>query len=114
MSSQSEVMHCYEQIATLAERMLTLARSGQWGELPAQETMYSNMVEHLKTIEPLESLQQAQVARKYQLLSRITSNQTEIASLVMPQLAHLGQVLKSMEQQESLQKAYGKASDIRL
>lgn len=114
MSSQSEVMHCYEQIATLAERMLTLACSGQWGELPAQETMYSNMVEHLKTIEPLESLQQAQVARKYQLLSRITSNQTEIASLVMPQLAHLGQVLKSMEQQESLQKAYGKASDIRL
>ena len=27
MSTQSEVMHCYEQIAPLTERMLVLARS---------------------------------------------------------------------------------------
>lgn len=114
MSSQSEVMHCYEQIATLAERMLTLARTGQWGELPAQETRYSDMVDRLKVIEPLESLLEEQVARKYQLLSRITVNQAEVSSLVMPQLRHLGEVLKSLEQQESLKKAYGQVNDIRL
>ncbi len=114
MSSQSEVMHCYEQIATMTERMLTLTRSGQWGELPAQETMYTGMVDRLKVIEPLESLLEAQIARKYQLLSRIISNQAEISSLVMPQLLHLGEVLKSLEQQDSLQKAYGQALDIRL
>lgn len=114
MSSQSEVMHCYEQIDALAEHMLTLARAGQWGELPAQEAMYSDMVDRLKLIEPLELLHQEQVARKYQLLSRITSNQSEVSSLVMPQLAHLGEALKSLEQQESLKKAYGQASDSRL
>lgn len=114
MSSQSEVMHCYEQIAMLTEHMLVQARTGQWGELPAQETQYSSMVDRLKVIEPLESMMESQVARKYQLLSRITSNQSEISSLVMPQLAHLGEVLKSLEQQETLQKAYGQASDIRL
>jgi flagellar protein FliT len=114
MSSQSEVMHCYEQIATLTERMLTQARTGQWGELPAQETMYTGMVDHLKVIEPLETLHEEQVARKNQLLSRIISNQAEISGLVMPQLAHLGEVLKSLEQQDSLQKAYGQVADIRL
>lgn len=114
MSSQSEVMHCYEQIATLTERMLAQASTGQWGELPALETMYTGMVDHLKAIEPLETLLEAQVARKYQLLSRIISNQAEISSLVMPQLAHLSEVLRSLEQQESLQKAYGQAPDIRL
>lgn len=114
MSSQSEVMHYYEQIASLTEGMLTQARIGQWGELPALEMMYSDMVDRLKVIEPLESLHEEQVARKYQLLSRITSNQSEISSLVMPHLAHLGQVLKSLEQQENLQKAYGQAADIRL
>ena len=113
MSSQSEVMHCYEQIDTLTERMLTLVRAGQWGELPAQEAVYSDLVDRLKVIEPLELLHEEQVARKYQLLSRITSSQGEVSSLVMPQLAHLGAALKSLEQQESLRKAYGQASDSR-
>jgi flagellar protein FliT len=114
MSSQSEVMHCYEQIATLTERMLMQARNGHWGELPEQEMIYTGMVDRLTLIEPLESLFEAQVARKYQLLSRIISNQTEISSLLMPQLAHLGKVLKSLEQQESLQKAYSQVNDIYL
>ena len=114
MSSQSEVMHCYEQIATLAEQMLSLARSCQWGGLPAHEAMYSGMADRLKEIEPLESLHEEQVARKYWLLSRIASHQDEISSLVMPQLRHLGEMLRSLEQQENLQKAYGQHSDIRL
>ncbi|MFZ2294646.1 MAG: flagellar protein FliT [Polaromonas sp.] len=114
MSSQSEVMHCYEQIAPLTEHMLTLARSGQWGELPAQEAMYSDLVDRLRVIEPLESLMESQVARKYQLLIRIRANHAGICSLVMPQLAHLGEVLRSQEQQESLQKAYGQVNDLRL
>lgn len=113
MSSQSEVMHCYEQIATLTDRMLVLARSGQWGELPAQEAMCSDLVDHLRVIEPLESLHEEQVARNYQLLSRITSSQAEISSLVMPQLRQLGEALKSMERQECLKKAYGQVNDIR-
>ena len=114
MSSQSEVMHCYEQIAKLAEQMLSLARTYQWGALPAQEAMYSAMVDRLKEIEALESLHEEQVARKYLLLSHIALRQTEISSLVMPQLQHLGEMLRSLERQDNLQKAYGQHSDIRL
>lgn len=111
MSSHSEVMHCYEQIAPLTERMLVLARNGQWGALPALEAQYSDLVDRLKVIEPLATLDEAQSARKYQLLSRIHSNHAEIYSIVMPQLAHLREVLKSLEQQQSLYKAYGQAND---
>jgi len=107
-------MHCYEQIALLAEQMLSLARNCHWGELPAQEAMYSAMVDRLKEIEPLETLHEEQVARKYLLLSRIAAHQDEISSLVMPQLRHLGEMLRNLEQQETLQKAYGQHSGIQL
>jgi flagellar protein FliT len=111
MGSQSEVMHCYEQVAMLTERMLILARAKQWGQLPLLEQQYSQMVDRLKSIEPLEVLDEAQSARKYRLLSRITSNHDEICSFVVPQLAKLGDILKSLEKQERLQKAYGQSDD---
>ena len=111
MSAQSEVMHCYEQIATLAERMLMLARTGLWGELPALEAQYSDKVDHLKAIEPLETLNEVQSARMYRLLSQILSTHDEICSLVVPQLATLGDALKSLELKQSLHKAYGQAGD---
>ena len=114
MSSQSEVMHCYEQIAQRTEQMLSLARNARWGELPAQETVYSDMVDRLRDIEPLESLHQEQTARKYLLLSRITVHQDEISRLVMPQLRHLGEMLRNFEQQETLKKAYGQYPGIPL
>lgn len=114
MGSHSEVMHCYEQIAPLTERMLILARAKQWGELPVLEGQYSSMVERLKDIEPLSSLDEAQSARKYVLLSRISANSTEIFNMVMPQLAKLVGVMKSLEQQRSLHKAYGQPDDAHL
>ena len=111
MSSQSEVMHCYEQITTSTERMLTLARAKQWGELPAQETMCSDMVDRLKAIKPLETLDESQLTRKYQLIGRILANHDEIFNLVMPQLTELGSKLKSMERQHSLYQTYGRIND---
>ena len=111
MSTQSEVMHCYEQTATLVDRMLMLARTNLWGELPALEAQYSDMVEHLKAIEPLETLDEAQSARKYRLLSRIISAHDGVCSFVMPQLATLVDALKGLELTQSLHKAYGQAGD---
>lgn len=110
MACQSEVMHYYEQIAPITERMLALARSGEWGLLPELELQQSGMVEHLQRIEPLEDLDTAQVARKYSLLSRITAQQAEITQLVMPQLQHLGQVLRNMASQQLLHHTYGQSS----
>jgi flagellar protein FliT len=114
MESHSEVMHCYEQIAPLTERMLILARAKQWAELPQLEGQCSSMVDRLKDIEPLSSLDEAQSARKYALLTRISANCNEIYNMVMPQLAKLIGVMKSLEQQRSLHKAYGQPDDAHL
>ena len=111
MSSQSEVMHCYEQIAPLTERMLILARAKQWGDLPVLEGQYSKLVERLKAIESLGALDEAQSARKYALLGRISANTGEIFGMVMPQLARLVSVMKSLERQRSLHEAYGQTDD---
>ncbi len=112
MSTQSEVMHCYEQIAPLTERMLMLARARQWGVLPALEAQCSDMVERLMAIEDQETLDAAQSGRKYLLLSRITANYAEIRSLVLPQLAKLGAVMKDQLQRQSLHQAYGQTDDV--
>ena len=106
MGCQSEVMHCYEQIAPITERMLLLARTGQWGDLPLLEVQQSDYVARLRSIEPEETLSEAQVARKYQLLGRIKAHQDELTALVLPQLMELGKVLKNMAQQNLLQNAY--------
>ena len=111
MGCQSEVMHCYEQIAPITERMLMLAQSGLWGELPALEAQQSAMVDRLKAIEPNETLNESQKVRKYQLLGRIMANQDEIRNLVMPQLVELGLVLKNMASQQLLQQAYGRSNE---
>ncbi len=114
MCSQSEVLHCYEQIAPLTERMLMLACTGQWSGLPALEQQYGETVERLMLIEPLELLSDAQLARKRQLLTRIKANHAGIHGMVMPQLQRLGAVLRSLEAQQSLNLAYGLADDASL
>lgn len=114
MGSQSEVMHCYEQIAPLTERMLLLARGGQWGGLPALEALYSDAVARLKVIEPLELLSDAQSARKFQLLARIKANQAGIHEMVVPQLTRLGAVLRNLEAQHKLHNVYGRTDDAKL
>lgn len=106
MSTQSEVMHCYEWIAPLIEQMLDLARRGQWGGLPELEAQYSETVDRLREIEPLMPLDQAQLERKFRLLGRIIPNYQELMRIVMPQLAHLGEALRTLEQQQSLHRAY--------
>ena len=112
MCSQSEVMHCYEQICPLTERMLELARAGQWGELPVLEEQCSATTDQLRVIEPLMALDEAQAERKYRLLSRINSNYAEISSIVMPQLIQLGDMLRNLEQQQSLHLAYSQGTDL--
>ena len=112
MSTQSEVMHCYEQITLVTERMLLLTTTGQWAALPLLELQYSETVERLKVIEPLEVLLEEQLKRKFQLLQRITVNHANINAAVLPQLNRLGDMLQSLEQQHELHNAYSQTSDI--
>lgn len=110
MGCQSRVLHCYEQISMTVESMLIPARSGQWGELPALEAKYSDMVDRLKTIEAQETLNEDQNKLKMCFLSGITKNHEEVTRLVKPQLDELSALIRSMSQQSNLAQAYGRGT----
>lgn len=106
MGSQSEVVHCYEQLLPLAARMLCLARAKEWGALPALEAKCSVLIERLKVIEPLEKLNEEQRSQTYRLLSRLQADREAIVGIVGPQFAKLGATLESMQRSRGLQQTY--------
>lgn len=107
MGSQSEVIHCYEQLMPLAARMLELARAREWGALPGLETQCSVIMDRLKVLEPLEQLDDEQRLHKYRLLSRLKADRDAIVSIVSPQVAQLGATLESMQRSRGLHQTYG-------
>lgn len=107
MSVNSEVVYCYDRLATITARMLELSREEEWGQLPGLETLCSALISRLKEIEPttvLDDFQQGEVRRS---LSRVRADQDEVVRLVKPQLRMLLTGIASMQQQSSLEKAYG-------
>lgn len=106
MSSQSEVIHCYEQLLPLSARMLTLAKAKEWGALPELETKCSVLIERLKVIKPLEQLDEEQRLYTYRLLGRLLADREAIVSIIGPQVAQLGATLESMQRSHGLQQAY--------
>lgn len=107
MSVNSEVVYCYDRLATLTSRMLELSREEQWGELPGLETLCAALISRLKEIEPettLDAFQRDEVRRS---LLRVRADQEQVCRLVKPQLRILLNGIASMQQQDSLKKAYG-------
>lgn len=107
MEHQNAVIDCYEQIAPLVARMLELARAGNWDALVTLEAQFRADIEHLKSLDPADTLDQPQLAQKRRLLKKILADDAEIRNILSPQLARLGALLGSMQQQHNLHQAYG-------
>ena len=107
MSVNSEVVYCYDRLATITARMLELSREEEWGQLPGIESLCAALVARLKEIEPdttLDSFQRDEVRRS---LLRVRTDQEEVCRLVKPQLRILLTSIASLQHQDSLKKAYG-------
>ena len=102
MGQGSEVLACYERLATLSQRLLAHARREEWGSLPALEEECSAVVALLRQIEPCEELDAAQLMHKHGLLSRIQCDYDAVAQAVQPQLQHLRDVLQTMRRERML------------
>lgn len=109
MATRSEVVHCYGQLAAGVARMAELARAKEWGLLPALEEQCAAIVEHLKVVVPLETLEPSQFEEALRLIDRIRVDQDEVCGLVKPQIEQLISNMTHMQQQRSLGKAYGPA-----
>lgn len=107
MAHQNAVIDCYEQIAPLVARMLDLARAGNWDALVTLEMQFRADIEILKKIDTTDTLDLSQRAQKHRLLKRILADDAEIRNILSPQLARLGALLGSMQQQHNLHQAYG-------
>lgn len=107
MAARSEVVHCYGQLASSISRMVELARAKEWGQLPELEAQCSAVVERLRVIEPLESLDPAQLEQALRLIDRIRVDQAEVSGLIRPQLDDLIGRMGHLHQQRNLGKAYG-------
>lgn len=107
MTHQNAVIDCYEHIAPLVARMLELARAGNWDALVTLEAQFRADIELLKEIDTTEALDLSQRAQKQRLLKRILADDAEIRNILSPQLARLGALLGSMQQQRNLHQAYG-------
>lgn len=107
MAVRSEIVHCYEQLASSISLMLELARAKEWGRLPELEARCSAVVARLREIEPLGSLDESQLEHALHLLDRIRAEQAELSGLVKPQLDDLVRRMGYLHQQKSLDRAYG-------
>ena len=107
MSVNSEVVHCYERLATITARMLALSRQEEWGELPALETLCSALVQRLKEIEPDTELSSEQRDVVRNSLVSVRRDQDEVIRLVKPQLRQLLTGIASLQARANLGKAYG-------
>ena len=107
MSVNSEVVHCYERLATLTAQMLALSRQEEWGELPGLDTLCSALVQRLKEIEPETELNSEQRDTVRNSLISVRRDQEEVIRLVKPQLRQLLTGIASLQAQASLGKAYG-------
>jgi len=107
MATTSEVVHCYDQLAARVALMAELARTKDWGRLPELEAQCSALVERLKVIQPLETLEPAQFEETRRLIERIRADQDEVCGLVKPQIEQLISRMSHLSQQRSLGRAYG-------
>ena len=107
MSVNSEVVYCYERLASLTARMLELSRQEEWGELPGLETLCSALVQRLKEIEPETELSGEQRDTVRNALISVRRDQEEVIRLVKPQLRQLLNGIASLQAQASLGRAYG-------
>jgi len=107
MSVNSEVVYCYDRLATLTTRMLELSREEEWGQLPGLEALCAALISRLKEIEPdtdLDELQRDEVRRS---LLRVRKDQEEVFRLVKPQLRHLLSSIANLQKRDSVERAYG-------
>jgi flagellar protein FliT len=107
MVVRSEIVQCYEELASSISLMLVLARAKEWGRLPGLEARCAEIVDRLKVIEPLERLDATQVETVLRLIDRVRVEQAEVSGIIKPQIDDLLGRMGHLNQQKNLGKAYG-------
>lgn len=86
-----DLLAFYAQLAATVSRMLELARTLQWAQLPRLEARCAALFAQLHTARVPAGFSAAERARFEALTARIRQDQQALAALVQPQLLQLVQ-----------------------
>lgn len=101
----------YQQLLTLSDTMLTLARQGLWDELVTHETAYVRSVESVACANSTSALPAALRREIHPVLQQILHHETEIKALLMQRMDELRILVQTTSQQQKVHSAYGQLSN---
>lgn len=107
MNEAATLLNCYETIAGLTERMLGVARDGDWDALIDLETQYRTQVDAIKQLDAALPLTDDERSRKHAIIRRILADDAAIRDLAVPHLAHLDAMINNTRRQRALHEVYG-------
>ncbi len=81
MNEAKSLLNCYESIAGLTERMLGVARDGDWDALIDLEMQYRAQVDSIKQLDASLPLSEDERARKHAVIRRILADDAAIRDL---------------------------------
>ncbi len=107
MTSATEILRCYTELAATVARMLELARAKDWAPLPALDTQCNAIVERLRAVPAPRAMSSVERTWARALIARIRADQDELAALVQPQLVHLMRRIDELQVEHKVRGAYG-------
>lgn len=113
METVEQLFERYEAIAKVVGEMLSAARADQWNTLIQLQEQYTALVDSLRPVDASFDLDEAQRARKHELIRRILADDAAIRDLITPRLARLSALLASSRHTRALQEMYGVKSSNR-
>ena len=107
LSSIDTMLQLYSEAARASDRLLESARESDWDSAMLLGNEYQALVNEIRRLGDMESLDELQRARKYELLLHLIDNDAAIRDLALPSLQRLGALINTMRRQRVLGKAYG-------
>jgi len=104
--SASEVLEHYELLSSLTARMHEAATRGEWDLVSSIEQQRSTLISALKLLDADPVLDEAESARKRQLIEKILADDTAIRTLTEQRIDELRGSMKSGHQAQRLRKTY--------
>jgi len=99
------VLAAYSRLASVVTWMLELARAREWAQLPDLDGQCTSIVDELRKLEP-HDLAAEDRAAVVAVLTRIRSDQAELAALIRPQFTRLLRNIDVLQHQQQLERAY--------
>lgn len=111
MEQYQQLLSAYQQIQTLSEQMIALAKAGQWDTLVEMELTYVGAVEKTAQMVAISELSMAlQEILRYKL-QQILSNETELKRLLQLRMDELMVLIGQSTRQSVVNSTYGQFHD---